>query len=380
MALVPGRRVRLRELQSRSELNGREAVILPHTVENSDRIAVQLVGASDSGQGQRLAVRPANLECDFIDFRLRLGENDELLVAAILPHLDVASLCQLRAADSKLSPLVRLELRGRPLRWRFEHDWRHAPEIRREALFDRAWSHEGFADDRESDWFCRSLATRDERPAELRLRVGDLFQHQSTGYLGYVIAWDSRTRAPRAWVETHRRIQAPGTRCDRLFAPHLSVREFVPDEHMPQGIGFQTRYVIEDQLRPFDPDGLGRAEAQAVQTAWAEGSFEAGGSEALPTKFYWRVLSALHNDAMMLPILASIGGAEPGNPDALKVLGEGRGGVLEPSLGTMFGAMMGRIEPREEGVAPRGDDDLVFRGSGRLVPNATMRARYPRDG
>jgi len=367
--LVPGRRLRLRGLQSRPELNGHEAEIR-QWLSASQRFAVEVVAGNDA----LLAVRPGNLTCDCVDFRLRLDENEELLTAAILPHLDVESLCRLRSADSMLLPLVRSELRSRPGA-AFQHDWRRAPESRRAALFERAWAEGGFAADTPRDWFCQSSAPRAERPAELRLRVGDLFQHASTGYLGYVIGWDSRTRAPREWVESHRSIQAPGTRCDRLFAPHLSVREFIPDLRAPQGVGFQTRYVIEDALRRFDPDGLGRAEAQRLQDSFGPRTQLAwpGTLAWAPPTFLWRVLSALHNDALMLKICVRIG-----KTDGLGVLGAGTDGD-EPGLSISFGALEGSIVPRTEGVAPRGEDDLVFKGSGRLVPTAALRERYPRD-
>lgn len=361
--LVPGRRARLCGLVSRRELNGVEVVVQSWEVA-AGRLAVSLV----DGSSTRLSVCPGNVCCDGLDFRARLGDNDELLAAAVLPHLDVPSLCRLRSADARLVPMVRLELQRRPLRWRFEFDWRHAPESRREALFERAWCRGGFASDKPTDWFCDSTAPRGERPTELRFSVGDLFQHQSTGYLGYVLGWDSRTKAPREWVEAHRHIHAPGTRYDRLFAPHLSVREFVPDRSAPQGVSFQTRYVIEDNLQPFEPDGIGKAEAQAVQDAFCRRT----GADALPPKFLWRVLRALHDDAMHLKILA-IAPAYGG----LTVLG-GRPG--EDSLYTKFDALDGAMVPRprvERETA--GEDDFVFQGSGRLTPNAALRNCYPQD-
>ena len=363
--LVPGRRVRLRGLQGRPELNGREAVI-GSWVATSSRFAVHLADASTAG----LAVRPENLACEGIDFRVSLGENDELLVGAIFPHLDVTALCQLRVADSRLASLVRLELRRRPLRWRFEFDWRRAPLGCRDALFEKAWSRGGFADDKTTEMFCCSDAPRAERPAELAFRVGDLFQHKGTGYLGYVVGWDSRTRAPRSWVEVHRSVHAPGTRCDRLFAPHLSVREFVPGARadLPHGIGFQTRYVIQDNLEPFKLDGVGRAEAHALQDAFCRHASE---PVSLPVGYVWDVISALHNDGMLLPLCARVGDFNP-----LTLLGECRN---EEALCRMFEALDGRIGPSAAVRAPAGEHDLVFHGSGRLLPNATWRERYPLD-
>ena len=378
--LVPGRRVRLQGLRSRPELNGCEAIILSW-VTASSRFAVSI--ADRQHESARLAIRPENLACDCVDFRIALGENDELLADTVLPHLDVAHLCELRAVDSRLSSLVRLELLRRPLRWCFQYDWQRTPHDCREALFELAWSRGGFAADGPMDWFGHSTNTRPTRPAELRFRVGDLFQHQSTGCLGYVIGWDERTRAPRQWVEAHRQVSAPGTRYDRLFAPHLSVREFIPDPHAPQGIGFQTRYVIQDSLEHFNPDGIGIVEAWAMQDAFRQRQLQLQGatgvaSAKLPVsaKFLWRVLCALHNDSMMLKICVSAG-----TSDGLKVLGDNRrgGGEDEPALCTIFDALDGAIVPREDGVAPRGDQDLLFRGSARLVPNATLRERYPQD-
>jgi hypothetical protein len=379
--LVPGRRVRLCGLESRPELNGHEVAVRTWLTASS-RFSVELVAELSVeleagcrrfyGRKYPLAVRPTNLACDCPDFRLRLLEDDELLAGALLPLLDIDSLCKLRATDSKLAPLVRFELSRRPLRWRFEHDWRAAFEggasdSHCEALFERAWLGGGFAADTPRDWFCGSEEARTERPEELRFRVGDLFQHQSSGYLGYVVRWDARTRAPREWVEAHRRVNAPGTRCERLFAPHLSVREFVPDAEMPQGVGFQTRYVIEDHLRPFHPDGVGMAEAQALQDEF----FAQRNTPRLPPKFYWHVLGALHNDAMMLKICI-----EHEAHAGLKVLGPSHG---DPALSTAFERLDGAIVPRTPGIAPRGETDLVFRGCGRLVPNTVTRARYPKD-
>ena len=385
--LVPGRRCALIGLQNKPELNGREVAILEWVPETS-RFAVELmqnfvaIKHSDgrrrsAGHKFRLAVRSQNLACKLIDFRLRLQENDELLAGALLPHLDIVGLCTLRACDSTLAPLVRSELSRRPMRRRFERDWHTSfeddqPDSYRAALFDRAWESGGFAADNSTHWFGCSSDPRPARPAELRFRVGDLFQHQSTGYLGYVLAWDARTRAPREWVEAHRRVDAPGTRVDRLFAPHLSVREFLPVP-TDQGVGFQSRYVIADNLAPFNPDGLGMAEAQALQDDFCK----ARAAARLPPAYLWRVLNALSGDGRMLEICAEV------SPhDQLGVLSS-----LDVSSGSSeapgnardlaFERVEGRIAPKK--VPPRGEEDLVFRGSGKLVPSLMMKQRYPQD-
>lgn len=373
-AIQPGRRVRISGLQNRPELNGLEVAVIGF-VAASGRWGVQLVASNDS-----LAVRPENLVFDGVDFCERLGNNDDLL-SHILEHLDIAALSSLRASGSTLAPLARAEICTRAVRWRFEHDWRasfdrHETDEQRDALFERAWVFGGFASDQPSDWFGRSNAPRDGgRPHGLRLRVGDMFRHKQTNFVGYVVGWDARTRAPYQWVTSHRRVGAPGTCCTRLFAPHLSVREFYPDSSAPQGVGFQTRYVIEDSLEPFDPDGVGMAEAQAVQDGWFLG--RAG---SFPRKFLWRVLTAIHNDGMLLGALCQSGFIDElsAESDQFKILG---GGTLgdDDMLWEHFEGVECAIRPRRDDVPPRGEEDLVFRGSARLAMNAEMRKVYPCD-
>ena len=50
----------------------------------------------------------------------------------------------------------------------------------------------------EFDHFSRSLSPRESR-AGVRHRVGACFRHREHGYLGVIVGWDARARAPDEW-------------------------------------------------------------------------------------------------------------------------------------------------------------------------------------
>ena len=152
--------------------------------------------------------------------------------------------------------------------------------------YEDAWWRGGFAEDTKAEWFAASPAVRHERPASVEYGVGTVYRHSTSGALGVVVGWDSRTRAPRAWTAYN--AGQLGVTLQRLHAPHYSVLEELTEDD--DSLRFMTRYIIGDWMQALRRDtaplkhpqldhffsGYDRASGRYVPRPWLQERYPHG--------------------------------------------------------------------------------------------------------
>lgn len=79
-------------------------------------------------------------------------------------------------------------------------------------------------------FFTESPQIRNERPNEVRYRVGQVVVHKDLGYRGVIVGWDTTAKAPQSWL--HKMHQGDQTHWREM--PNYSILVDTRDRKIPQ--------------------------------------------------------------------------------------------------------------------------------------------------
>ncbi|XP_067882920.1 uncharacterized protein si:dkey-261l7.2 isoform X2 [Heterodontus francisci] len=88
-------------------------------------------------------------------------------------------------------------------------------------------------------YFADSPEPRSPRPPYVKYRVGQVFRHEQDGYLGVIVGWDEKARAPEDWLNQ----RYPSNMQDLKNTPHYKVLI-----HTTDGSNSGTIYIPEKDM------------------------------------------------------------------------------------------------------------------------------------
>ncbi|XP_020383811.2 uncharacterized protein si:dkey-261l7.2 [Rhincodon typus] len=85
-------------------------------------------------------------------------------------------------------------------------------------------------------YFADSPEPRSPRPLSVKYRVGQVFRHRQDGYIGVIVGWDEKARAPEEWLNQ----RYPSDMEIMKYTPHYKILI-----HTNDGRDSETAYVPE---------------------------------------------------------------------------------------------------------------------------------------